>query len=86
MATKGFSVDNQNRNDVVAFWHAVYQASEGYQNRIKWNGNYNGDSGKISAEFVDDVERRLLVRQIALRSREGFRSDHARVDGGFSFP
>ena len=59
MATKGFSVDNQDRNDVVAFWHAVYQASEGYHNRIKWNGNYNGDSGKISQEFVDDVERRV---------------------------
>ena len=28
MTTSGFSVDNQDRNDVVAFWHAVYQASE----------------------------------------------------------
>ncbi|MES2657394.1 MAG: hypothetical protein V4689_02190 [Verrucomicrobiota bacterium] len=59
MDTGGFSVDNSDRNDVVAFWHAVYQASEGYQDRIKWNGNYTGDSGEVSAAFVDDVERRL---------------------------
>lgn len=59
MDSAGFSVDNQDRNDVVAFWHAVYQASEGYDQRIKWNGNYSGDSGEVSKDFVDDVERRL---------------------------
>jgi hypothetical protein len=59
MATSGFAVDSQNRNDVVAFWHAVYQASEGYEKRIGWTGNYNGKSGTTSDAFVDDVERRV---------------------------
>ncbi len=59
MATRGFSVNNQDRNDVVAFWHAVYQASEGYEKRIAWTGNYSGKNGTISAAFVGDVERRL---------------------------
>jgi hypothetical protein len=57
--SRGFSVDTNNRNDVVAFWHAVYQASEGYQERIKWSGNYSGKNGKVSNEFVADVERRI---------------------------
>lgn len=59
MHSLGFSVNNQDRNDVVAFWHAVYQASEGYQSRINWTGNYSGNSGTVSQEFVNDVERRL---------------------------
>lgn len=59
MHSKGFAVDNQNRNDVVAFWHAVYQASEGYEKRIAWSGNYSGNNGTVSAAFVKDVERRL---------------------------
>jgi hypothetical protein len=59
MATTGFSVDNQNRNDVVAFWHAVYGASDGYEKRINWTGNYTGSNGTISTEFVGDVQRRL---------------------------
>ncbi|RYD31849.1 MAG: hypothetical protein EOP87_13930 [Verrucomicrobiaceae bacterium] len=59
MYTNGFSVDNQDRNDVVAFWHAVYQASEGYENRVKWTGNYTGSNGTVSNSFLDDVERRL---------------------------
>jgi hypothetical protein len=59
MTTSGFSVNVQDRNDVIAFWHAVYQASEGYENRIKWTGNYTGDPGTVAAPFVADVERRL---------------------------
>ena len=59
MASTEFYVDNQNRNDVVAFWHAVYGASEGYQNRINWTGNYTGSNGTVSNDFVNDVERRL---------------------------
>lgn len=59
MHSSGFSVNNQDRNDVVAFWHAVHQASEGYENRINWTGNYSGNSGTTSPEFVKDVERRL---------------------------
>jgi hypothetical protein len=59
MATTGFTVDNFNRNDVVAFWQAVYMASEGYQERVDWSGNYSGKSGTTSNEFLDDVERRV---------------------------
>jgi hypothetical protein len=59
MHSSGFSVNNQDRNDVVAFWHAVYQASEGYESRINWTGNYSGNNGTTSPEFVKDVERRL---------------------------
>ncbi len=59
MHSRGFSVDTTNRNDVLAFWHAVYSASEGYENRIKWTGNYKGSNGTVSADFTKDVERRL---------------------------
>ncbi|RYG86395.1 MAG: hypothetical protein EON58_21780, partial [Alphaproteobacteria bacterium] len=59
MYSAGFTVNNYDRNDVVAFWHAVYKASEGYQDRIKWTGNYTGNNGTIANAFVDDVERRL---------------------------
>ncbi len=54
-----FAVNNEDRNDVVAFWQAVYQGSEGYQNRVQWTGNYSGNNGSVSAVFVDDVERRV---------------------------
>ena len=59
MHSTGFYVNNQDRNDVVAFWHAVYQASEGYEKRINWTGNYSGNNGTVSQDFVADVERRL---------------------------
>ncbi|MCX6873549.1 MAG: chitobiase/beta-hexosaminidase C-terminal domain-containing protein [Verrucomicrobia bacterium] len=60
-----FTVDANNRNDVVSFWHGVYQASEGYWDRCAWTGNYDAVSpydsgvGSTSAAFVADVERRL---------------------------
>lgn len=59
MTTSGFSVNNQDRNDVIAFWHAVYRASDGYETRIGWTGNYSGNYGTVSSDFVDDMERRL---------------------------
>lgn len=59
MVSSGFSVNTSSRNDVVAFWHAVYMASEGYENRVGWTGNYTGNSGRTSKEFIDDVERRV---------------------------
>lgn len=59
MASGGFSVNNQDRNDVISFWNAVYQASEGYEARIKWTGNYTGNSGTVAPAFVSDVERRV---------------------------
>lgn len=64
MPSKDFSVDTSRRNDVLSFWHGVYMASEGYQDRINWTGshtasNHNTGAGTISSVFVDDVERRL---------------------------
>jgi hypothetical protein len=44
---------------VIAFWHAVYQASEGYENRVGWTGNFSGNNGTTSSAFKEDVERRL---------------------------
>ncbi|MDB6079710.1 MAG: hypothetical protein JWO82_3457 [Akkermansiaceae bacterium] len=47
----------------MSFWHAVYQASEGYAARVGWTGNYTstaaGAEGNTSAAFIDDTERRL---------------------------
>jgi hypothetical protein len=60
-----FTVDAQDRNDVVSFWHGVYQASEGYQGRHGWSGNYTAADPYTNAEgstapaFVTDVQRRL---------------------------
>jgi hypothetical protein len=60
-----FTVAAQERNDVVSFWHGVYQASEGYQDRHGWSGNYTaaspytGAEGTTAAIFISDVERRL---------------------------
>lgn len=59
MPSRGFTVDTQNRSDVVAFWHAIYQASEGYEDRINWTGNYSSNAGTTSITFVRDVERRI---------------------------
>ncbi len=59
MATGGFSVNTNDRNDVIAFWHAIYQASEGYETRVNWTGNYTGNNGATSPAFVNDVQRRL---------------------------
>lgn len=61
--TRGFEVDTSNRNEVVSFYQAVYMASEGYQDRIGWTGNYNstaaGAEGTVSAAFSGDIERRV---------------------------
>lgn len=63
VGTGGFAVDRFNRSDVVSFWHAIYQASEGYHDRAGWTGNHSstaaGAEGENSAAFVDDVERRI---------------------------
>ena len=61
----GFSVDTSDRNDVVSFWNAVYQSSEGYWNRHGWTGNYSAPSpfdsgvGSTASVFVTDTERRV---------------------------
>jgi len=79
--TRGFSVDTSDRNDVVSFYHAVYAASEGYQNRIAWTGNYTstaaGAEGTVSATFAGDVERRVNF----FRALSGVRAE-VRVNTG----
>lgn len=59
MHSTGFVVNNFDRNDVVAFWHSVYLASEGYETRVGWTGNYTGNEGAVSPVFAADVERRI---------------------------
>lgn len=59
MPSKGFMVDTLDRNDVLSFYHAIHKASEGYEDRINWTGNYTSQAGTVSNEFVRDVERRV---------------------------
>lgn len=63
--SRGFTVDTMDREDVISFWHGVYVASDGYQDRVGWTGNFlvpppilTGE-GTVSAAFVTDVERRV---------------------------
>jgi len=81
LPTRGFVVDTSDRSEVVSLYHAIYQASEGYQNRIGWTGGYNsiaaGAEGTVSAEFSADVERRLNY----LRAMCGVHAD-VRVNTG----
>jgi hypothetical protein len=74
----GLSVDTSRRNDVLSFWHHVYEASEGYEGRIGWTGNYsNCSEGTTSRAFQDDVQRRInFVRALA-----GLRADVLVNDG-----
>lgn len=60
--SSGLTVDRNQRNDVLAFWHGVYLASEGFESRMNWTGSYstaNGAEGTTSAAFIADTERRL---------------------------
>ncbi len=79
--TRGFEVDTSKRNEVVSFYQAIYMASEGYQQRIGWTGSYQstaaGAEGRVSAEFVGDVERRLNFH----RAMCGVKAD-VRVNSG----
>lgn len=74
-ATRGFEVDSSDRAEVVSFYHAVFRASEGYEDRVNWTGVYNstaaGAEGTTSAVFVGDVERRLNY----FRAMAGVRAD-----------
>lgn len=56
----GLSVNRFSRNEVVAFWHRYYQASEGYENR--WAGQVDFANCTLTAppaEFTKDVQRRV---------------------------
>lgn len=59
-ATSGFVVDTADRRDVLAFHNTVHEASEGYESRVEWTGDLTtGVAGTTSAEFKDDVLRRI---------------------------
>jgi len=79
--TRGLEVDTSDRNEVVSFFQTYYMASEGYQDRIGWTGNYNstaaGAEGTVSAAFVGDVERRINF----YRAMCGLKAD-VRVNSG----
>lgn len=36
-------MNTQNRNDVLAFWHAIYQASQGFEDRPMWKAGGTAD-------------------------------------------
>jgi hypothetical protein len=83
--SRGFAVDTTDRNDVVSFWQGVYKASEGYEERIAWTGNYTtaapftNAAGTVSVAFVADVERRVNF----FRALSGIPAD-VRVNTGSS--
>ena len=57
----GFVVDMQSRIESLAFYNAVFLASEGAEYRIGWTGSYGGTcaSGNTAQLFKDDVRRRV---------------------------
>lgn len=59
-AVDGFSVTTSDRTDVLAFYHTVYGASQGFEERIGWTGDVaTGVAGTTSAAFQNDVRRRI---------------------------
>lgn len=59
-AVDGLSVNASNREDVLSFWHCIYQASEGYESRLNWTGSLASCTpGTTAAVFKDDVRRRI---------------------------
>jgi len=74
-------VNRFSRNDVVAFWHRYYMASEGYQNR--WEGTVDVDSCTVTAppeEFTRDVQRRVNYYRamVGLRANINFEEKEVR--------
>jgi hypothetical protein len=64
LAVQNFTVNTNNRTDVLAFYNTVYTASETYPTDMLWSGQINasktGDvAGTTSATFKSDVQRRI---------------------------
>lgn len=57
----GFVVNLESRMESLAFYNAVYLASEGAETRMGWTGGFNGscNRGTTSKVFQDDVRRRV---------------------------
>jgi hypothetical protein len=59
-SAEGFSVTTSDRTDVLAFYHTVYGASQGFASRVNWTGNVtSGIAGTTGATFKEDVRRRI---------------------------
>ncbi len=59
-AVSGFAVDTANRTEVLAFYHCIYQASEGWESRMNWIGNVsNCVPGTVATAFHEDTLRRI---------------------------
>jgi len=59
-AADGLGVDTANRRDTLAFYQAMYKASENYAANMAWTGNVStGVAGDTSAAFKNDVRRRI---------------------------
>lgn len=56
----GLSVNAGSRYEALAFYHAVYGASEGFLDRMGWNGDTaNCLAGSVAPAYHDDVLRRI---------------------------
>ena len=59
-AADGLGVNTGNRRDTLAFYQAMYKASENYAANMAWTGNVStGVAGDTSAAFKNDVRRRI---------------------------
>jgi hypothetical protein len=71
-AASGFVVDTADRRDVLAFYHTIYQASEGYAGRINWTGDVTtGVAGTTGEAFQIDVLRRVNFYRALVGVRAG---------------
>ena len=59
-SAEGFSVTTSDRTDVLAFYHTVYGASQGFASRVNWTGDVAaGSAGTTATIFKEDVRRRI---------------------------
>jgi len=59
-AVDGLVVDTSDSTDVLALFHFIYQASEGYADRVNFTGDVSMcDAGTVSATFLEDTRRRI---------------------------
>lgn len=59
-AVSGFAVDTASRPEVLAFYHCIYRASEGWESRMNWTGNVsNCTPGTVATAFHEDTLRRI---------------------------
>ena len=80
----GFVVDTLSRIDSLAFYNAVFLASEGAEHRVGWTGSYGAACapGTTSAAFRDDVRRRVNYYRAmcGLPANITFDADPAAID------